>query len=224
MILSDFCIRRPIFTWVLAAAPVVMGLVSYFRLGVDLFPKVDFPLVSVSASLPGTSAEEMETIVTKPIEEAVNTVAGVDELRSTTREGSVLVTAQFVLEKDGNVAAQEVRDKVFALLKQFPQGMDPPIVNRFDLDAAPIITIGISAKRDLRETTDIVKHQIQEQLQTVPGVGAVFLSGGRTRVSRAPSNYSAAPYPGPVAYPSPADDPQATVRPVYPSSGPVPPR
>jgi HAE1 family hydrophobic/amphiphilic exporter-1 len=181
MIISDLCIRRPIFTWVLAAAPVVMGLVSYFRLGVDLFPKVDFPLVSVSASLPGTSAEEMETIVTKPIEEAVNTVAGVDELRSTTREGSVLVTAQFVLEKDGNVAAQEVRDKVFALLKQFPQGMDPPIVNRFDLDAAPIITIGISAKRDVRETTEIVKRQIQEQLQTVPGVGAVFLSGGRTR-------------------------------------------
>ncbi len=181
MIISDLCIRRPIFTWVLAAAPVVMGLVSYFRLGVDLFPKVDFPLVSVSASLPGTSAEEMETIVTKLIEEAVNTVAGVDELRSTTREGSVLVTAQFVLEKDGNVAAQEVRDKVFAILKQLPQGMDPPIVNRFDLDAAPIITIGISARRDLRETTEIVKRQIQEQLQTVPGVGAVFLSGGRTR-------------------------------------------
>ena len=105
-------IRRPVFTWVLAAVPFVLGVVSYFKLGVDLFPRVDFPVVSVTANLPGTSAEEMETSVAKPIEEAINTIAGVDELRSTSREGTIIVTAQFVLEKDGAEAAQEVRDKI----------------------------------------------------------------------------------------------------------------
>ena len=181
MNISDICIRRPIFTWVLVAIPVVLGLVAYGGLGVDLFPKVDFPVVSVTANLPGASAEEMETTVTKPIEEAVNQVSGVDELRSTTREGVTTVTVQFKLEKNGDVGAQEVRDKVPGIVKQLPQGMDQPVVNRFDLDAAPIITIGVSGRRDVREVTEIAKHQSQEQLQTVSGVGTVFLSGGRSR-------------------------------------------
>lgn len=99
-----------------------MGIVSYFDLGVDLFPKVDFPVVAIQASLPGATAEELETTVTKPIEEAINSIAGVDELRSTTREGSSLVTVQFMLEKNGDVAAQEIRDKLSVLIKQFPRG------------------------------------------------------------------------------------------------------
>src|SRR6185436_1708647 len=99
MNLSDVCIRRPIFTWVLVAIPVVLGLVAYAGLGVDLFPKVDFPIVSVTASVPGASAEEMETTVTKLLEEAVNQVSGVDELRSMTREGITTVVVQFKLEK-----------------------------------------------------------------------------------------------------------------------------
>jgi HAE1 family hydrophobic/amphiphilic exporter-1 len=142
---------------------------------------VDFPVVSVTANLPGASAEELETTVTKPIEEAVNSVSGVDELRATTREGVSTVTVQFLLEKNGDVAAQEVRDKVSAIVKNLPQGMDPPVVNKFDLDASPIMTIVVSGRRDGREVTEIAKHQIQEPLQTVSGVGAVFLSGGRSR-------------------------------------------
>jgi HAE1 family hydrophobic/amphiphilic exporter-1 len=181
MTISDICIRRPVFTWVLAAVPVVLGLAGYFELGVDLFPKVDFPVVSIVANLPGASAEEMETSVTRPIEEAVNTVSGIDELRATVREGSTTIVVQFLLEKDGNVGAQEIRDKISAVLPQLPQGMEPPTVNKFDLDASPIMTIAVSGKRDVRETTDIAKHQIQEVLQTVSGVGSVFLSGGRTR-------------------------------------------
>lgn len=181
MSISDICIRRPVFTWVIAAVPVVLGLVSYFELGVDLFPKVDFPVVSVTANLPGASAEEVETTVTKIIEEAINQVSGVDELRSTTREGLTTVTVQFLLEKNGDVAAQEVRDKVASILKQLPQGMDPPLVNKFDLDASPIITIGVSGRRDVREVTEIAKHRIKEQLETVHGVGSVFLSGGQSR-------------------------------------------
>src|ERR1043166_2258661 len=120
MSISDICIRRPIFTWVLVAVPVVLGIVAYFGLGVDLFPKVDFPVVSVTAALPGASAEEMETTVTKIIEGAVNQVSGIEELRSTTREGVATITVQFKLERNGDVAAQEVRDKVASIVKQFP--------------------------------------------------------------------------------------------------------
>ncbi len=181
MNISEICIRRPVFTWVLMSIPVVLGLVSYFRLGVDLFPKVDFPVVSIIANLPGASAEEVETTVTKVIEETVNSVSGIDELRSITREGLCIVTIQFVLEKNGDIGAQEVRDKMSSITKMLPQGMDPPIVNKFDIDAAPIMTIAISARRDVREVTEITKHQIQEPLQTVHGVGSVFLTGGQTR-------------------------------------------
>ncbi len=181
MTLSDICIRRPVFTWVLVAVPVVLGIVAYFELGVDLFPKVDFPIISVSAALPGASAEEMESAVTKPLEEALNTISGIDELRSVTREGNSTVVVRFVLEKDGDVGAQEARDKITSIIRQLPEGMETPLVNKFDLDAAPIITIGVSGRRDIREVTEIAKHQIQERLQTISGVGNVFLTGGRSR-------------------------------------------
>src|SRR3569623_2115935 len=124
MALWDICIRRPVFTAMLVSAPVVLGLASYTRLGVDLFPNVDLPVVSVSTTLRGASVEEMETQVTKPIEEIVNTVSGIDELRSTTKEGMSQVVIQFVLEKHGAVAAQEVRDKISTILTRLPQGTD----------------------------------------------------------------------------------------------------
>lgn len=181
MYLSDGCIRRPVFTWVLVAIPVVLGLVAYLEIGVDLFPKVDFPIISVSATLPGASAEEMESSVTKPLEEALNTISGIDELRSTTREGSCTVVIRFILEKDGDVGAQEARDKISSISRSLPEGMDTPLVNKFDFDAAPIITIVVSGNRDIREVTEIARTDIQELLQTVQGVGNVFLTGGWRR-------------------------------------------
>jgi len=181
MSISELCIRRPVFTWVLVFVPVVLGIVSYFELSVDLFPKVDFPVISISAAFPGASAQEMESSVTKPIEEALNTISGIDELRSTTREGSCTVVVRFILEKNGDVGAQEARDKISSISRILPEGMETPLVNKFDLDAAPIITLGVSGNRDLQEVTEIAKHDIQELLQTVPGVGNVFLTGGRNR-------------------------------------------
>jgi HAE1 family hydrophobic/amphiphilic exporter-1 len=181
MNISEICIRRPVFTWVLVVIPVVLGIVAYFELGVDLFPKVDFPVISISAALPGASAEEMESSVTKPLEEALNTISGIDELRSTTREGSCTVVVRFLLEKNGDVGAQEARDKISSIVRQLPEGMETPLVNKFDLDAAPIITLGISGNRNIQEVTEIARRQIQEMLQTVPGVGNVFLTGGRSR-------------------------------------------
>lgn len=181
MSVSDLCIRRPVFTWVLMAIPVVLGIVAYFELGVDLFPKVDFPVVSITAALPGASAEEMETSVTKPLEEVINSISGIDELRSTTREGVSTLVVRFLLEKNGDVGAQEVRDKIQSVINTLPEGLDTPLINKFDLDANPIITIGISGNRDMREITELAEHSIQERLQTIAGVGNVFMSGGRSR-------------------------------------------
>src|SRR6187399_688570 len=124
----DVCIRRPVFTTMLVTAPIVLGLASYARLGVDLFPNVDLPVVTVTTTLRGASVEEMETTVTKPIEEIVNTVSGIDEMRSTTREGMSQVVIQFVLEKNGNVAAQEIESKVRTILSTLPTGTETPVI------------------------------------------------------------------------------------------------
>lgn len=181
MSIWDLCIKRPIFTVMLVTAPLVLGLVSYGRLGVDLFPNVDLPVVTVTTTLRGASVEEMETTVTKPIEEIVNTVSGIDELRSTTKEGYSQVVIQFVLEKNGAVAAQEVDAKVRTLLSQLPVGTDPPIIDKFDIDASPVMTIAVSGRRDFREVTEIAKKRIKEDLEALAGVGAVNLVGGRQR-------------------------------------------
>ena len=181
MTISDICINRPVFTWVLVAIPVVLGLVSYSELGVDLFPDVDFPVCTVTTVLPGASVEEMETTVTKPIEDIINTVSGIDELRSITQEGVSIVTVQFLLSKNGDVGTQEVRDKVNTILADLPDGTDPPIVDKFDTGSMPVMTIAVSGRRDFREVTEIARKQIKERLETVSGVGAINLVGGRVR-------------------------------------------
>lgn len=177
----ETCIQRPIFTLMLVAAPVVLGLAAYARLGVDLFPNVDLPTVVVTTTLKGASVEEMETSVTKIIEEAVNTISGIDELRSTTKEGYSQVVVAFHLFKNGDVAAQEIRDKVSTIVSRLPVGTDPPLIDKFDLDAAPVMTIAVSGRRNFREVTEIARKQIKEELETVGGVGAVTLVGGRQR-------------------------------------------
>ena len=181
MRLSDVCIDRPVFTWVLVAIPVVLGAFAYERLGVDQFPNVDFPVATVTTVLPGAGVEEMETSVTKPVEDIINTISGIDELRSTTTEGISTVTVQFDLAKNGDVGAQEVRDKVSSILSSLPKGTETPIVNRFETGSMPVMTIAVSGRRDLREVTEIARKQIKERLETVAGVGAVSLIGGRTR-------------------------------------------
>lgn len=181
MTLSDVCIKRPVFTWVLVAIPVVMGVVSYGSLGVDLFPDVDFPVCTVTTVLPGASVEEMETSVTKPIEDIINTVSGIDELRSTTMEGVSVVTVQFQLSKNGNVGTQEVRDKVNTILADLPDGTEAPIIDKFDTGSMPVLTIAVSGRRDFREVTELARRKIKERLETVNGVGAISLVGGRVR-------------------------------------------
>jgi HAE1 family hydrophobic/amphiphilic exporter-1 len=181
MRLVDACIRRPVATTMFIAFLVVLGLISYGRLPVDLFPNVDFPIVTVTTSLTGASVEEMESGVTKPIEEAVNTIEGIDELRSETHEGVSRVLIFFVLERDGQAAAQDVRDRVAAIVSRLPPGTDPPIIEKFDVESTPILGIAVSGERDLREVTEIAKKEIKEDIETLRGVGSVTLVGGRER-------------------------------------------
>lgn len=181
MTIWELCIRRPVFTVMLISAPVVLGLAAYPRLGVDLFPNVDLPVVVVTTTLKGAGVEEMESSVTKIVEETVNTISGIDELRSTTKEGMSQVVVQFDLTKNGDVAAQEVRDKISSALSRFPVGTDAPLIDKFDIDASPVMTVAVSGRRNFREVTEIARKAIKEELETVSGVGAVTLVGGRKR-------------------------------------------
>ena len=179
--LAEICVRRPVFATMLIMALVVLGLDSYRKLGVDFFPKIDFPFVSVTTVLRGASPEEVESQITKKIEEAVNTVAGIDELRSISSEGLSLVQISFVLEKDADIAAQEVRDKVSSVLGDLPSDADPPIVDKVSTDATPVLSVVISSPRDPREITKVVDDQIKKNIETVNGVGQVRWVGDQTR-------------------------------------------
>src|SRR5438477_157506 len=178
---ADVFIRRPVFATMLIASLVVLGLFSYRGLGLDLFPNIDFPIVTVTTTLKGASVEEMETGVTKVIEEAVNTIDGIDELRSITKEGLSSLVVQFVLEKPRDIAAQDVRDKVAGVLAQLPVGTDPPVIEKFDVDAVPVMGIAISGRRNLREVTELARKQVKEDIETLSGVGQVILLGGQER-------------------------------------------
>jgi len=181
MILADICVRRPVFATMLIGVLVVAGWFSYQSLTLELMPKVEMPVVTVTTTLPGAGPEEIEAQITKIVEEAINTVSGIDELRSVTREGLSQVIVQFVLEKELGIAAQEVRDKVGTILADLPEDADPPIVEKFDVDATPIATITVSGFRGLKELTEIAENQVKEPLESVSGVGAIDILGGRKR-------------------------------------------
>jgi HAE1 family hydrophobic/amphiphilic exporter-1 len=165
----------------LSMALVVLGWFSFQSLGLDLFPNVDFPTVTITTTLKGASVEEIESGITKPIEEIVNTIEGIDILRSTSKEGISTVIVQFLLSKNSAVAAQEVRDKVSTIVSHLPQGTEPPIMEKFDVDATPIMSVVVAGNRNLREVTELAKKQIKERIETVQGVGAVIMVGGWER-------------------------------------------
>lgn len=179
--LAQICIRRPVFATMLILALVVLGVSAYMKLGVDLYPKIDFPVVTVTTTLRGASPEEVETQVTKRIEEAVNTTSGIDELRSLSAEGVSLTWITFVLEKDPDVAAQEVRDKVAGITRDLPKDVDPPVIEKLSTDASPVISVVVSSQRDLRETTKIVDDQVKKNIESIDGVGQVRFIGDRAR-------------------------------------------
>ncbi len=181
MKLADVSIKRPVFAFMMSAAVVVLGIAAYNQLGLDLMPKTDMPMVMVRTSLPGASAEEVETQITKPIEAAVNTIAGIDELNSSSQQNGSMVRINFVLEREIESAVQDVRDKVATIVNQFPMATLAPVIQKMDPDANPILTVAISGDRSQKEISQIVDKQIKQVLETVEDVGEVAFTGDRHR-------------------------------------------
>ncbi len=166
-------IRRPVLSTMLTTLLLVLGFFSYRSLGVDLTPKVEVPVVTVMTVLRGASPEEIETLVTKPIEEAVNTVSAIDELSSYSFEGVSRVVIRFLLEKPIAEAVQDVRDRVSSAMVYLPRDVDPPVVSKVDFDAFPVLTLAVSGKRDMKEISEIARLKVKESIENVNGVGAV---------------------------------------------------
>src|SRR5260221_5383074 len=138
--LADLCIKRPVFALMLSLLLVVLGWFSFRDIGIDQFPNVELPIISVTTTLRGASPEEMETSVTKPLEEIINTIQGIDELASVTTEGGSQINVQILLERNRDSAAQDVRDKVNTILARLPPDTDPPSIDKLDLHAAPALS------------------------------------------------------------------------------------
>ncbi len=174
-------IRQPIFTAMLVMALVVFGLFAYPRIGVDQFPEVDFPVVTVTTVLPGADPETMERNVSDPLEEALNTLSGVEALRSVNLESVSQIIVQFSLDKDVDVAAQDVRDRVQATLSKLPAEAEAPIVEKFDIGAAPILTLSLSGPLPIQELTRLAEDVVKPTLQRRQGVGGIDVVGGQER-------------------------------------------
>ncbi|MCX7804734.1 MAG: efflux RND transporter permease subunit [Planctomycetota bacterium] len=181
MILSEIAVRRPVFTTMVISAIVVFGLVSFQRLGIDLFPKVDIPIVSIVTVLKGADPETIETTVTDPIEEAVNTISGIKALRSTSAENVSQVVIEFELEKDVDVAYQEVQAKVGAVRSKLPADIESPVIEKFDPDSAPIMSVLVSGDMPIYELTRLADREVKQVLERVRDVGSVRMVGGRER-------------------------------------------
>jgi HAE1 family hydrophobic/amphiphilic exporter-1 len=179
--LAEICIRRPVFATMIVLSLVVVGAAGFFKLGVDRFPSVDLPTVSVRTSLPGAAPEEVESLVSQQIEEVVNTVDGIGELRSVSGQGTSIVIATFKLDRNLESAAQDVRDRVATLGRDLPEDATPPIVQKFDNDSTPVITLALTADRSLRELTELADKTVRVQLERVGGVGEVQVVGGLDR-------------------------------------------
>ena len=184
MTIAELCVKRPVFAVMLISFLVVLGIFSFRDLGVDLFPKADPPVVSVSVKLPGATPEEVTTQIVLPLEESLSSISGLDEMQSTALEGGARLTCQFVLERDIESAAQDVREKVATAIRKLPTNIEPPLITKADPDADPVLSMVVAGSGTLRETTEIADKTVKATLETVDGVGEVSIIGGRPREIR----------------------------------------
>ncbi|MEO5858218.1 MAG: efflux RND transporter permease subunit [Pyrinomonadaceae bacterium] len=178
--LAEICVHRPVFATVIVLFLTVVGGFSFFTLGVDRFPKIDLPTISVSTSNQGASPQEIETEITDIVEGALNTVPGVEEMRSSSSRGRSNVTLTFNLEKDPDQAFQEVQQKLSGITNRLPDQADPPSAQKSDPDSQPILMYTVSAPRDVMELSEMVENLVQERIESADGVGEVFMWGSRT--------------------------------------------
>ena len=181
MSIASFCVRRPAFTTMLVMMFVVAGIFSFRQLSVDLLPKADPATVAVSLTLPGASPDELNSAVVEPAEQALSSIAGIDEMSATIRDSNARITLKFVLERDINDAAQDVREKIAQAMRDLPPEMRPPVITKVDPDADPVISLALSGPLGIRTLTEIADKQIRRAVETVDGVGEVTISGGRAR-------------------------------------------
>lgn len=181
MNLANVSIRRPVFAVMLIAAFMVFGLLSYPKVGVDLNPEIDFPYVTVTVVYPGTDPGTMEREVAEKLEASVNTLGGIRALRSYNLESVTQMVIEFELEIKGDQAVQDVRDRVSRIQKDLPPQADPPIVEKFDIGAMPIMFLALSGDIEARKLTRIADKVVKERLQRIRGVGSVDVIGGRDR-------------------------------------------
>ena len=184
MRLADVSIRQPVFAVMLIGALGVLGLVSIPRLGVDLWPRIELPLVTVQTVLPGAAPETMEREVTELLEEALNTIEGIRTLRSASSDSLSLIFIEFELEYDIQDKAQEVRERVAAVRGELPDDVEPPVIDRVDPDAQPVLAILLAGPYSIREQSELADKRIKSRLERVPGVGSVALVGSRPREIR----------------------------------------
>jgi len=181
MKLADVSIRRPVFATMMIMSLIVLGLFSYLKLNVDLYPDVDIPFVVVRTILPGAGPEQIETDVTKKIEDAVNPVEGVDYIQSTSQENVSIVVIAFKLEINGKVAAQDVREKIAAVRGELPDNIEDPVIQRYDPASFPIMSLTVSGNMSDKDITTFTKNVVKKRLENIPGVGSVDLVGGAER-------------------------------------------
>jgi len=179
--LAEICIRRPVFAVMLVMAFVVAGLAAYARLGIDRFPRIDLPTVYVRTTYPGAASAEVESEVTQILEDAVATVAGIDELRSITTDGTSLLLLTFLIDRDIDSATQDVRDAIGSVLNRLPPGIDPPVVRKQDLDASPILSLVVSGPHEGRELYVLAERYVKNVIESAKGVGEVEIKGASDR-------------------------------------------
>ncbi len=178
--LSSLSIRRPVLASVMSIVIVLFGVISFFYLGVREYPSVDPPIVTVSTTYVGANADVIESQITEPLEEAINSVAGIRTLTSVSRQGQSTVTVEFDLEVDLEAGANDVRDQVARAQRNLPPDADPPTVRKADADSSPIIFLNINSdRRDLLDLTAIAENTFKEQLQTIPGVSEINIWGAK---------------------------------------------
>ena len=181
MKLADVSIKRPVFATVMMGILAVFGVWGYLQLPIDMMPEVEFPIVTVTAVYPGADPETVESRVIDKLEEAITAVNGIKMMRSTSMENVGFVVIQFELERKADQAAQDVRDKVSSALSQLPADLEPPVVERLDFGAIPVLGVALASDMPKRELTQFAKDVLKQRMQSINGIGAVNIVGGQER-------------------------------------------
>ncbi len=179
--LAEICVKRPVFALMIIMALTVAGMVAFPQLGVDRYPRTDLPTVTIRTTYPGAASQEVESEISQVIEDAVATVAGIEELRSISSDGSSIVFVTFSLDRNADAAVQDVRDAIASILTRLPNNVDPPLVRKEDTESSPIMTLAVSGPRTPRELYFFADRFVKNVIESSPGIGQVSIAGAAPR-------------------------------------------